>query len=227
MLIWAIQLNRVALQALVLAALSMLAHAGWADDEGSTSGFDTLANTPYFACASCHGWRGEGVPSIGAPAIAGLEEKYILEQLNAYANGRRGAHTQDFFGAQMSLIAKAYTDDLRRQLAALVASIPLTRVSSEWKKQGDVESGRALYAACSSCHGRNGEGKPELLAPALAGFTPNYLYRQLNNYKNAWRGGENASANDQTMRTLVQGMLKEDQQIIDLVSYISAELTRK
>lgn len=215
------------LQALVLTVLSVLTHACLAEDQRSTSGFDALANTPYFACASCHGWRGEGVPSIGAPAIAGLNEKYILEQLNAYANGQRGAHPQDFFGAQMGLIAKAYNDDLRQQLAALVAAMPRTEVSSEWKKEGDAESGRALYAACISCHGSNGEGKPELLAPALAGFTPNYLYRQLNNYKNAWRGGENASINDQNMRTLVQATLKEDQQIIDLLSYIRAKITRK
>lgn len=207
--------------------LSVLIPASWAEDQRSASGFDALANTPYFACASCHGWRGEGVPSIGAPAIAGLNEKYVLEQLNAYANGQRGAHPKDFYGAQMGLIAKAYNADLRQQLAVLVDSMPLTEVSSEWKEQGDAESGRALYAACSACHGNSGQGKPELLAPALAGFTPNYLYRQLNNYKNAWRGGENASANDQAMRTLVQGMLKEDQQIIDLISYISAELTRK
>lgn len=218
-------MNNVALQALVLTVLGVLAHACWAEDQ--SSGFDALANTPYFACASCHGWRGEGVPSIGAPAIAGLNEKYILKQLNAYASGQRGAHPKDFFGAQMGLISKAYDDDLRQQLATLIASMPLPKVSSGWKKLGDAESGRVLYAPCSSCHGSNGEGKPVLLAPALAGFTPNYLYRQLNNYKNAWRGGENASINDQTMRTLVQLSLKEDQQIIDLVTYIGAELTRK
>jgi len=43
---------------------------------------------PVHKCANCHGARGEG-GLTGAPRIAGLPRAYFLEQLEAFARGRR------------------------------------------------------------------------------------------------------------------------------------------
>jgi cytochrome c553 len=43
---------------------------------------------PIHKCANCHGTRGEG-GLTGAPRIAGLPRAYFLEQLEAFARGRR------------------------------------------------------------------------------------------------------------------------------------------
>ena len=43
---------------------------------------------PVHKCANCHGARGEG-GLTGAPRIAGLPRAYFLEQLDAFARGRR------------------------------------------------------------------------------------------------------------------------------------------
>jgi cytochrome c553 len=53
-----------------------------------------------------------------------------------------------------------------------------------------AESGNALYDTCIACHGANGEGNAELLAPGLAGQSESYLTRQIWDFKNRRRGAE-------------------------------------
>jgi len=64
-----------------------------------------LANT----CAGCHGTNGNSYgPS--APTIAGMEEDYLLETMQAYKSGKRS-------GTIMGRIAKGYTDGELEQIA--------------------------------------------------------------------------------------------------------------
>ncbi|MDX1625598.1 MAG: c-type cytochrome [Wenzhouxiangellaceae bacterium] len=53
---------------------------------------------------------------------------------------------------------------------------------------GDPESGRAVYARCTACHGDRGQGNPATNAPAIAGMEPWYLRRQLQLFKEGARG---------------------------------------
>ena len=46
-----------------------------------------------------------------------------------------------------------------------------------------IES-KTLYQTCAACHGAQGEGNPELAAPALAGQFEWYTQHQLENFKN-------------------------------------------
>ncbi len=48
--------------------------------------------------------------------------------------------------------------------------------------------GKAIYTACAGCHGNNAEGRPEMFAPPLAGQHPDYLVRQLVNFRTGKRG---------------------------------------
>src|SRR5271165_1521170 len=57
------------------------------------------AEAAYATCAACHGSRGEGLPAISAPVIAGLDAAYVERQLREFAAGSRGAQTGDSYGA--------------------------------------------------------------------------------------------------------------------------------
>jgi cytochrome c oxidase subunit 2 len=65
----------------------------------------------YAACAACHGQAGEGREELRAPALTGLDDWYLVRQLNNYREGRRGYAADDIPGQQMRAAAKVLTDD--------------------------------------------------------------------------------------------------------------------
>jgi cytochrome c553 len=67
----------------------------------------------------------------------------------------------------------------------LTASFVVTSLQAE-PIVGDVEQGKAKVAQiCNACHGIDGNGVPgQTVWPKLAGQHPNYVYKQLNNFKN-------------------------------------------
>jgi cytochrome c oxidase subunit 2 len=65
----------------------------------------------YATCESCHGARGEGVWSTNAPRLAGMSDWYLKRQLQNFKHDVRGAHAQDFSGAQMAALSRALADD--------------------------------------------------------------------------------------------------------------------
>jgi len=77
----------------------------------------TLAGDPdrgkslYTTCAACHGTAGQGIWSTKAPRLAHMSDWYLARQLHNFQQGIRGAHPQDFSGAQMVLMAKILPDD--------------------------------------------------------------------------------------------------------------------
>lgn len=219
-LIWATHLSKkiVILCLLLFVAMPL---------DAQEAGFAALSKTPYFGCATCHGWAAEGSPAHQAPAIAGLDTDYLLTQMNAYASGQRGAHAQDHYGAQMALIARAYPESMRQQLAALIAALPPVDGIESKSVKGDIERGKTLYSACASCHGSVAEGNATLRAPALNRFSQTYLQHQLNNYKNDIRGRSESSNDDQAMRALVQSIIPKSSQIDDIVAYIASISSEK
>jgi cytochrome c oxidase subunit II len=65
----------------------------------------------YTTCAACHGTAGQGNWSTKAPRLAHMSDWYLARQLHDFQQGIRGAHPQDFSGAQMMLMAKILPDD--------------------------------------------------------------------------------------------------------------------
>src|SRR6267154_1604616 len=65
----------------------------------------------YATCSSCHGVRGEGIWSINAPRLSNMSDWYLKRQLENFQQGLRGAHPQDFNGAQMAAMAQAFVAD--------------------------------------------------------------------------------------------------------------------
>jgi len=67
--------------------------------------------TAYRSCGACHGANAEGNEGLGAPALAGQNDWYLVTQLKNFKSGIRGAHQDDSYGAQMRTMAGTLTDD--------------------------------------------------------------------------------------------------------------------
>ena len=73
--------------------------------------------------------------------------------------------------------------------AALSASLVLLSACSGSKAIGDIQAGKALaekgragVPACGGCHGAQGEGNGQVLAPRLAALDAGYLLKQLQDF---------------------------------------------
>jgi cytochrome c oxidase subunit 2 len=78
----------------------------------------------YTSCSACHGSEGQGNETLGAPALVSLDMWYLAEQLKSYADGLRGTHPSDGYGAQMRALAASFdTEDERRDLASYVMTL--------------------------------------------------------------------------------------------------------
>lgn len=75
-------------------------------------------------CASCHGSRGEGLPALNAPRLAGLGDQYTLSQLQEFKLDRRAA-PGNALGQQMTQLARATLKDERamRDVVAYLSSL--------------------------------------------------------------------------------------------------------
>jgi cytochrome c oxidase subunit 2 len=61
----------------------------------------------YMTCAGCHGPQGEGIWTTSAPRLAHMSDWYLERQLTIFRGRVRGAHPQDFYGAQMAMLAES------------------------------------------------------------------------------------------------------------------------
>lgn len=87
--------------------------------------------------------------------------------------------------------------------------------------QGNAQAGQAHYGTCILCHGQNGEGKPSVGGPALAGQTESYLARQLSNFKAGIRGANVSDTYGGQMRAMAS-TLADDQAVADVSAYLAA-----
>lgn len=67
--------------------------------------------TAFQACAACHGANAQGNEALGAPALAGQNDWYLLTQLRNFRAGFRGTHQEDTYGSQMVTMSKTLRDD--------------------------------------------------------------------------------------------------------------------
>jgi cytochrome c553 len=175
------------------------------------------AERSFQYCTVCHGANGDGNAAIRAPRIAGLEHWYIRNQFVAFRSGWRGSHPDDGPGNEMRPVAQALTTgEVERAIAYVAAFEPKSPAVTV---SGDIEHGRALFAACAACHGAEGQGNESLHAPALARRTDWYLVTQLRNFRAGLRGALAEDVSGQQMRA-VASSLADDAAIDDVVAYI-------
>jgi cytochrome c553 len=160
------------------------------------------------ACSACHGAQGEGRPDLAYPRLAGLDSAYLIEQLNAFADGRRNNET-------MVPIAKALTADERQAIAKFYAGLATPKVDEPQKADDKtIAAGAALASrgdwskglpGCGQCHGATGQGVGKAF-PTLAGQSAEYITAQLK----AWKDGKRT--NDPLhLMTGISGKLSDDQ----------------
>jgi cytochrome c oxidase subunit 2 len=65
----------------------------------------------YTTCAACHGADGQGRWGPYAPRQAGMNDWYMVRQLQNFKQGIRGGHRGDLYGAQMVSMAEILGDD--------------------------------------------------------------------------------------------------------------------
>ena len=65
----------------------------------------------YTTCGSCHGKEGNGVWSTKAPKLTGVDDWYLVRQINNFKNGIRGTHNSDAAGVQMARLARILKDE--------------------------------------------------------------------------------------------------------------------
>ncbi|WP_405234801.1 c-type cytochrome [Lentisalinibacter orientalis] len=170
-------------------------------------------------CITCHGVEGRGNPRVNAPRIAGMEAWYVSRQLQAFLNGWRGTHDDDFVGWEMQAMVRSLTPADVSAAAAWFGGLDMPR--PEATVQGDPVRGRSLYAPCAACHGPDARGDAELGAPALARQSDWYLVRQLENFRAGRRGYHADDAAGRQMAASVGG-LGDERAIRDVVAYVAS-----
>jgi len=123
-------------------------------------------------CKACHGLNGKGA-APGIPNLAGQRERYLLAALTEYKNGTR-VH------AALRSISTNLSDADRRNVAGYFASLPPIQ-APKTAVFSPYENGKKVAAACSSCHGENGNSKIAG-TPNLAGQQPRYFYDATHEY---------------------------------------------
>jgi cytochrome c oxidase subunit 2 len=121
--------------------------------------------------------------------------------------------------AHFTMRARVIVDE-EKDFQAWLATQP-TYAQTRAATAGDVAAGQAAYAVCSTCHGPQGEGNPQLNAPKLAGQPGWYLARQLHDFKLGIRG---ASEKDTYGKQMVAfaATLTDDTAIKNVVAYIDS-----
>jgi len=153
------------------------------------------------ACVACHGDQGRASNSGYYPRIAGKPEGYLYNQLLNFRDGRRN------YPAMVYMVT-GLTDDYLREIAHFFAQqhppypAPQTPASAQEMTLGAalVNKGDAarVLPACAACHGPALAGvEPGI--PSLLGLPRDYLFAQLNN----WKNGERKAATPDCMHGIV------------------------
>ena len=105
--------------------------------EPSASGDPTKSKALYEStCAQCHGDLGQGVWTVNAPALTGLEDWYLASQTKNFRDGIRGRHADDLYGLQMGLVSNTMTDDQSiEDMVAYIATLENTQQSVKLAQQ--------------------------------------------------------------------------------------------
>src|SRR5690625_3417796 len=178
------------------------------DESGDIARGQQLAMTG----AACHGAGGNS-PLPEWPKLAGMGERYIIEQIRHFQTGER----QD---PLMTPQAQALSEQDMRDVAAYYAT---QRMQPGGADETLAEFGESIYrggimdkgvAACMACHGPAGDGIPAAGFPRIGGQHAVYVATQLQ----AYRAGERATDPNRMMRDVAERL--SDEEIRAVSSYV-------
>lgn len=215
-------------QIMVLGFLSMLMACGGGQgsdgklpgEKESISDIDLeKGKVLYNTCATCHGVNAEGIDSLGAPRLTGLQDWYLQRQIENFKIGVRGAEPSDTLAFQMAPMAKTLTDD--QAISNVVGYIStLNNLPYSEQIEGDLSNGKKYYQmVCGTCHGQNAEGNEALNAPNLRDLSVAYLQKQYRDFQTSRRGTHIDDLYGSQMQ-MMSNSLPEEETITDIFAYI-------
>ena len=126
-------------------------------------------------CKGCHGLDGKAV-APGIPHLAAQRDRYLLASVKEYKDGKRThAALKDMTGNMSDV-------DLRNVVAYYASLPPIANAPAKDVQLSSLyQEGKALAAACTKCHGEDGNSKTPG-TPTLAGQQPHYLVAAIQEY---------------------------------------------
>ena len=180
---------------------------------------DTIDNSsqePYEQCGYCHEYDGNTVMA-DFPRLAGQWPAYLRKQLHDFRAKRR-------ISSHMNPTAELLSDeDIESVVTYFNSQLPRTKQLPA-QNENDAQHARRLFThgdtqrslpACIECHGDQGQGRAQPLAPNIAGQQPDYLQRQLNSF----RAGDRRNDPDARMRNVAA--LLTDHEIVILKDFLA------
>jgi cytochrome c oxidase subunit 2 len=190
---------------------------------GSAAGEDhARGEVLYGMCVQCHGPEAGGTKLAEAPALAGLPQWYIENQVKKFQDRKRGEHPDDVTGLRMAPMSRTLrSDEDVTAVAAYIASLPVQE-TEKLLEGGDASRGKGLYSAtCVACHGPDGMGNQQMGSPPLKFASDWYLYRSLEKFRAGIRGANPADPIAATMRPMAM-TLPDEQAMKDVIAYIQS-----
>ena len=169
--------------------------------------------TKSAVCAACHGADGNS-SNAAWPSLAGQHASYIYKQLNDFKEGRRN-------NASMTGMVALLNDEDMKNVAAYYAGQQPRAVAFDADM---IAAGESIYrggitetnvAACMGCHSPSGKGNGPAGWPSLKGQHPEYLFTQLQSFKQGLRANDNGKM----MRNIVVRM--SDKEMKSVAAYIA------
>lgn len=90
-----------------------------------------------------------------------------------------------------------------------------------WENINETVTGEELFAACTFCHGVEGQGNDRRDGPALAGLQSWYIEKQLHNFRDGIRGYSDEDIPGKIMHG-ASAMLRNDSTISSIAEYIAS-----
>jgi cytochrome c553 len=94
--------------------------------------------------------------------------------------------------------------DRKHRLGLVAALLALGLAGCQPSKPQGSARGPALFQTCASCHGTEGQGRPEYGAPAIAGLDEWYVRAQLDKFRSGARGAHADDAAGLRMRPMAR-----------------------
>ncbi|MEM7012055.1 MAG: c-type cytochrome [Verrucomicrobiota bacterium] len=173
-------------------------------------------------CATCHAVNGQGIDEIKAPAIAGLPDYYVMQQIEKFKSGMRGVDPDDKNVSFMHEEATELDEELFRELAKLIAGLePRKTVHSVI---GDIERGNVLYKRhCETCHGPAAAGNAAKEIPPLYGFQDWYLVDQIERFRRGKRKADPYNVETVKMHAMAKSLWRQ-RDVNALAAFIATRL---
>jgi cytochrome c553 len=157
------------------------------------------------ACIGCHGPAGNS-PSGAFPTLAGQTSRYLYLQLRDFKEGRRKDPVMSPMAADLS---KEDMQDLAEYFSTQKQAANGFKADPAKVKAGAAKANEVL---CAMCHLGELKGQNEM--PRLAGQQPDYIVKQLKDFR------ERNRTNDAGNMTSVSRNLS-DEDIANLAHYIA------